>query len=155
MEEESVGFFSNSPPPPYISCRNSIHFFLLLCFCKTSLLHFFHVAIWLWRLAVRECIWNQFDSSKQKAMRRGRREVNGSPFLSTVSRHGPQSHKPNYSFANAKLKCGIQSWISLPSLCIVIVELTMKYNVCPTSNSLLMFCQGRDIHPVKLKYMSE
>lgn len=89
---------------------------------------------------MRECIWNQFDSSKQKGKRRGRREVNGSPFflsLSTVSRHGPESHKPNYSFVNTRLKCSIQGWIARLSHGIEAVELTIKYNVFfPTSKPI-------------------
>lgn len=102
--------FSSDFLPPFTFCRFHTFFFSSPEFCWTSLLHFFHVAIWLWRLVVRECIWNQFDS-KQKGKRRGRREVNGSPFLSmsTVSRHGPEPHKPNYSFVNTRLKCSVHS----------------------------------------------
>lgn len=49
------------------------------------------VVIGVWRPAVRGSIWNQFDSSKQKRKRRGRRGVNCRPFLSvfSASRPGP------------------------------------------------------------------
>lgn len=57
--------------------------------------------------------------------------------MSTVSRHGPESHKPNYSFVNTRLKCSIQGWIARLSHGIEAVELTIKYNVFfPTSKPI-------------------
>lgn len=68
---------------------------------------------------MRERIWNQFDSTEPEGERR---DVNGSPFLSmsTVSRHGPESPKLNYSLVNSRLKWSTQSCISWPGFGILL-----------------------------------